>query len=596
MKTANFKKISIIDWDVHPHIKANQEYLHRLSAEELLKAFYTEAGLFEPVRYAPTDYEGWEFTSCAIRGHFTGHYLSALAMAGKYLNDNRLAEKARYITDEMAKCQVENGGKWIMAFPEKYLNFLRDGKNFRVPVYVIHKVMMGLCDVWKYLEYAPAKDAVVKMADYLDDWSKAMTAEQLRKVINYESGGIVEPLGEVYAFTGEEKYKQLADRFVRRDLFDRLINGEDGLTNMHANTTAPEAAAVARLYEITGDEYYKRAAEAYYNCAIRRRGYFVTGGNNSGECYIPPYHQLARMGEMTQEHCTSYNLVRLADFLYRWTENVEYADYIERVTYNSLLAQNSIKTGTVSYFLPITGGGKKQWQTETKDFSCCMGTSVQSNASYFERILYAKENTLIIGQLVWFDGVVSVGGQDVHLWFGKVNTCKDMTSMQNYYLNEFSRPKVDVYKLFFDSESSVDFKLKIRIPTWAKNPEFFVDGERVNASVDGGYVTYDLSGVKGEAEMRVERALRLEKMPDANLYAFIHGPKVLAGKINCERTLYGSSTNPDDILRPYDENHWGGWSYNYYTKGQYENFPVVPLCDIMDDTPFTIYFPIEEKK
>ena len=595
MLISEFKRADLIDWDVFPHQKATVEYLHRLSADELLKAFYTEAGLCEPVRYAPTDYEGWEYISCAIRGHFTGHYLSALAMAGKYCHDTRLAEKARYITDEMIKCQTENGGQWIMAFPEKNLNFLLKNKNYRVPVYVIHKVMMGLIDVWKYLGYAPAKDAVIKMADYLYDWSGKLSEEEMRSVINFESGGITEVLGEVYYIAKEEKYKVLAERFVRRDLFDRLIEGVDCLTNMHANTTAPEAVGIARLYEITGDEYYRKAAEAYYDCAIRKRGYFVTGGNNSGECYIPPYRQLARMGDMVQEHCTSYNLVRLADFLFRWTKNAEYADYMERVIYNSLLAQNNNKTGVVSYFLPITGGGKKSWQTDTKDFSCCMGTNVQSNVSYTERLLYREGNEFLLAQYIWFDGVIEVDEKDVHLWFGKVNFNKDMTSMINYRLNEYARPKTDIYKLFYDAKSPVSFSLKVRIPSWAKDAEAFLDGKAAKKDESGDYFVFDINGEKGEIEIRFERTLRIEKMADANLYAFVHGPKVLAGKIDRERTLKGSVSDPETILRPYDENHWGGWYYNYYTQGQYENFPVVPLCDVMDDSPYTVYFPIEEK-
>ena len=99
---------------------------------------------------------------------------------------------------------------------------------------------------------------------------------------------------------------------------------------MHANTTIPEAHGAARAWEVTGDTRWRRIVEAYWRCAVTDRGYFCTGGQTCGEIWTPPFQQAAHLGDKNQEHCTVYNMMRLADYLLRWTGDVTYADYWER--------------------------------------------------------------------------------------------------------------------------------------------------------------------------------------------------------------------------------------------------------------------------
>ena len=45
------------------------------------------------------------------------------------------------------------------------------------------------------------------------------------------------------------------------------------------------------------------------------RGTYCTGGQTSGEVWTPPFEFAARLGDKNQEHCTVYNMIRLADYL-----------------------------------------------------------------------------------------------------------------------------------------------------------------------------------------------------------------------------------------------------------------------------------------
>ena len=95
--------------------------------------------------------------------------------------------------------------------------------------------------------------------------------------------------------------------------------------------TAPRAA-----WEVTGDARWRAIVDEYWRCAVTNRGYFATGGQTCGEIWTPPFRQAAHLSEKNQEHCTVFNMMRLADYLLRWTGDVTYADYWERNLINGI--------------------------------------------------------------------------------------------------------------------------------------------------------------------------------------------------------------------------------------------------------------------
>lgn len=154
-----------------------------------------------------------------------------------------------------------------------------------------------------------------------------------------ETGGIMEAWADLYEITGDPKHLELMRWYERPRLTGPVLKGEDILTNVHANTTIPEIHGCARAYEVTGEERFRKIAQQYWDLAVTRRGAFATGGQTCGEIWTPMQVQSTRLGESNQEHCVVYNMIRLADYLFRWTGDVKYADYIEQNIHNGLLAQ-----------------------------------------------------------------------------------------------------------------------------------------------------------------------------------------------------------------------------------------------------------------
>ena len=58
--------------------------------------------------------------------------------------------------------------------------------------------------------------------------------------------------------------------------------------------------------------------------------------------WIPPFHIRERLGKLNQEHCAVYNMMRLAEFLYQYTGDIEFENYRELNLYNGILALSLI--------------------------------------------------------------------------------------------------------------------------------------------------------------------------------------------------------------------------------------------------------------
>jgi DUF1680 family protein len=220
--------------------------------------------------------------------------------------------------------------------------------------------MMGLYDMYAWAGNQQALEILLKWAHWFSRWTAQFTREQFDGMLDVETGGMLEVWADLYGITGEKEHYELIKRYDRRRLFDPLLAGKDVLTNMHANTTIPEIHGAARFWEVTGEDRYRDIVEAYWRCAVTDRGYFCTGGQNNGEFWIPPGLLSTRLGDKNQEYCTVYHMMRLADYLLRWTGDAAYDDYWERNLYNGSLC--SIRIPIITYFLPIRSSAVKKWE------------------------------------------------------------------------------------------------------------------------------------------------------------------------------------------------------------------------------------------
>src|SRR5437773_341140 len=106
-------------------LEVNRRFLLAQDENRLLHMFRITAGL--PSTAEPLG--GWEAPVNELRGHYVGHYLSALAKMSRSLADADLKARGDRIVTELAKCQQQLGNGYLSAFPEEFFGPLAQGHD-----------------------------------------------------------------------------------------------------------------------------------------------------------------------------------------------------------------------------------------------------------------------------------------------------------------------------------------------------------------------------------------------------------------------------------------------------------------------------------
>jgi len=565
----------------------NRKYMMSLSNENLLQNFYLEAGLWSPPQKPVDCHWGWESPTSQVRGHFLGHWLSGAAMIWAETGDVEIKAKADRIVAELARCQRENGGEWIGSIPTLYLDWVARGKAVWAPHYTLHKTLMGLFDMYALAGNAQALDVLVNSARWFSRWTEKFTRSQMDDILDVETGGMLEVWANLYGVTGKQEHLDLMHRYDRPRLFNRLLNGDDALTNMHANTTIPEVQGAARAWEVTGDSRWRDIVEAYWRFAVTERATYCTGGQTCGEIWTPPGELATRLGDKNQEHCVVYNMMRLAEYLLTWTGDAQYADYWERNLYNGILAQQHPTTGMIAYFLPLQPGAIKKWGTPTDDFWCCHGTLVQAQTLYTRGVYYQTPHGLALCQYI---------PTELHWdWQGTPVTVTQKPDMQT---GSVHRPDNLTINVTVTAAQPVEFALSVRLPWWLQeSPIIEVNGARVEVPFKpASFFTLQRNWHNDVIRIVLPKGLSTDPLPDdPDVVAFMDGPVVLAGITDEERMLYGDKGNPASILKPDNEREWTNWIPTYKTHGQSHGLRFMPLYEVRDER-YTVYFPVSQRQ
>jgi hypothetical protein len=291
-------------------------------------------------------------------------------------------------------------------------------------------------------------------------------------------------------------------------------------------------------------------------------------------------------------------MMRLAEYLLRWTGDASYDDYWERNLYNGSLAQQHPDTGMVTYFLPLRSGSVKKWGTPTDDFWCCQGTLIQAHTFYVNHIFYQEGKDLVLSQYI-----------PCQLDWDKNGTRIRLTLSEDPHPEVDRRPSNRAYELKVACHQPQEFTLKFRLPWWiSANPEVAINGEK--QAVAGNPSTYaQIHRVwhNDTVHITLPQGLTTSPLPDMpDTVAFMEGPVVLAGVLGdgsgrigaetlIEKTLYCRKGVPTTVLVPDNEREFSRWRIGYRTQGQPENIRFIPLYEIRDEC-YAVYFPIQERR
>jgi len=494
----------------------NRGYMDRLAADRLVHNFRVNAGLTSQA----TPFGGWEEPKGELRGHFTGHYLSAAALTYASTGDAAVKAKGDQMVDELAKCQQALGEGYLSAFPREFWERLDARQKVWAPFYTIHKVMAGMFDMYSLTGNRQALEVLQGMAGWADAWTADKPEAHMQDILRTEYGGMNEVLYNLAAATGEDRWARVGDRYTKKEFFNPLASHRDELQGLHVNTHIPQVIGAARRYEISGDMRFHDVADYFWYEVVGARSY-VTGGTSNGEGWLAPPRQLGaelKRSVSTAECCCAYNMLKLTRHLYAWTGDPRYFDYYERTLLNHRIGTILPEKGYTQYYLSLTPGTWKTFNNEDHSFWCCTGTGVEE---------YSKLNDSIY----WHDG------SDVYVnlfisselnWEEKGFRLRQDTAF----------PEQQSTTLTVTANAPMAMALRLRVPSWLESaPVVRVNGKQLDASAaPGSYLTIQRTWKTGDkVEMALPIALRMEAMPDdSQVQAVLYGPLVLAGDLGSE--------------------------------------------------------------
>ncbi len=592
----------------------NRDYMQRLPADRLLYNFRENAGL--PVGSAQP-FGGWEAKAdgkrgTELRGHFTGHFLSASAQLYASAGDQQAKAKADEMVADLAKCQQKLGGGYLSAFPMELFDRLDalSGRPFTpgprdpsapqlpwAPFYTIHKIMAGLFDMHQLAGSNDALKVVEGMADWADKWSASKTEEHMQQILNVEFGGIAETLYNLAASTNNNQWAKAADRYTKKRFVNPLASRRDELRGLHVNTHIPQVIAAARRYEISGDMRFHDVADFFWYEVVGARTY-VTGGTSNGEGWPAQARELGaelKMNVSTAECCCAYNMLKLTRHLYGWTGDPRYFDYYERTLINHRLGTIQPKTGHTQYYLSLYPGAWKTFNTEDQSFWCCTGSGVEEYSKLNDSIYWHDHEGLYVNLFI---------PSELN-WAEKGFRLRQETKFPDQPSTAFT----------VTASKPVQLAVRLRIPAWLKSaPAVRINGRTLEASANpGSYLTLSRTWKTGDrVELELPMHLSVEAMPDdPKTQAFLYGPLVLAGDLGSEGlneklitgpnappmrrsgavppidipTFRAAGADPSSWIKPGDK------PLTFRTTGQQRDVALMPINSIFDKR-YNVYWQV----
>jgi uncharacterized protein len=491
-------------------LETNRTFLLGLDPQRLLHMFRVTAGL--PSSAEPLG--GWEAPENELRGHFTGHYLSACALTWAQTGDAAVRERGMLVAAALAQCQAALGNGYLSAFPEEFFERLRAGKPVWAPFYTLHKIMAGLFDTATLSGDPAALETLRGMATWVERWTQPLDAAQMAQVLEREYGGMNELLYSLGAQTAEPRWVNLAQRFERERLYAPLAAGRDELQGLHVNTTVPQIIGAARGFEVTGDERERSVAEFFWHTVAERRCYCTGGTSNEESWNAPPGVLAHELSGYTQESCVTYNMQKLTRHLYGWSADVHLADYYERTFYNGILGVQHPGDGDKLYYLPLAGGYWKLFGTPLHDFWCCTGSMAESFAKlgdsiYFHDAAGVYVNLFVPSELTWAERGVRL-------------------------VLDTRFPEEDTLRITVRTARPTRLALHVRVPYWASGSSAALNGHSLpGAPPPASYLTLQRRWSDGDVlSVRLPMRLHTAPMPDdPSLQAVMYGPLVLAARL-----------------------------------------------------------------
>ena len=449
---------------------------------------------------------------------FVGHYLAA----GPLLYNATGNDEIRRRNEELIKVIVANQRE------DGYLGTYHDGLEFDYTFSVWNQNFMikGLLAQYAHFGNEDALQAAMKCADYNANGFLHSDTTDLLFGVNQgiQHATILEEMAHIYSMTGKRLYLDFANYIL-----DRLEHSSIKVITMPNKaefwaipymigcTKGIEMFnvyfGVLKMYEITGDESYLKAAEQYWK-ALQNAQIRITGNGTIGEHWG---HLGNKPVELTNdlrpnENCVAMGWMKFNADLSLFSGEGKYFDELEKTLYNHLIGAQALDGHDFSYYQGNIG--YKIHEKDPGAYSCCRYRGMRILACLPGYVYMQSDQSVAVNLYTPSTTAAMVNGQKVVL------------------VQETLYPKNGLVKISIQPENKVAFRLMLRKPSWSQSVQVKLDGKVVDCEEDRGYLildqTWDPTGLIVEMEMEMTSSFIRATINEKEHVAVKYGPLVLA--------------------------------------------------------------------
>jgi len=543
----------------------NHALLLGLNEDGLLRPFRVREGLPAPGE----ELGGWYSTDGFAPACPYGQWMSALA---------RMYAVTR---DETTYAKIDRMIKGYAATIDQASKFYQ---GYRFPAYIYDKLSIGLTDAHVFAGHPAALDVLARATDavlpFLPPKAIPHKDPPLPGGTDDESYTMPENFYLAWQRTGDQRYYNLAKRFLYDDYFDPLSRGENALVGRHAYSHVNALGSAAVAYLAMGDEKYLRAAKNAFGF-VQQQSY-ATGGWGPREHFILPGS--GKLGESLntihasfETPCGAYAHFKIARYLMRITGDPRYGDSMEQVLYNTVLGAKPIQPdGQAFYYSDYTFKGEKVFFG--KQWPCCSGTLPQIAADYRISAHFKGERGVYVNLYLPSTLRSNAHGAQIAL----------MQTSEYPYDSQI--------RLHVTASRPATFSIFLRIPAWARGATLAVNGERNARKLEAGsFAEVRREWKTGDRiEMELPFTTRLEAVdaehPD--VMALATGPLVLMA-LRSNGTNGGFDATQQHVTRTLllAARQTASQGHEWTVGSGAETLRMKPFLDIADE-PYTTYLKV----
>jgi DUF1680 family protein len=533
-----------------------------ISDDQILHGFRRRAG-----HHAPGDsMGGWCTTDSSV---IFGQLISGLARVGKQFNDAAALEKAIRLFEGWRQTAGPDG-------------------DARMSTYGWDKLLGGLVDLAAAADYAPALDYAAQTTRWAGrTFDRTRTPASAIDWDGRHPGGTLEwyTLGEnlyrAFLATGDAAFGEFADVWRYEAFWQKFAQTAEpsDAHSVHAYSHVNSLCSLAAAYEVTKDP---SLLPMLVNAAdyILRTQCYATGGYGPRERLLPVTGQLGRALDLCLDHaevgCGSWAAFKLGTYLLRFTREIRFADWMERVLHNLIGAALPVRPDGRTYYYADyrPGGATKQYFDSL--WPCCSGTYLQSLTAYHQLLYFRGENDDLYAALY-------LPSEVEHRTAAGTVTVRQRT---NY-------PAEETVTFQINGPVSARFRLRLRVPAWIAQATATLPGGRQVRAAGGTWLDAGDRWNDGDS-VCLHLPARFDLQPvDAqhpHRCAIVRGPVVFAqnGRY-CRPLRLDSADELRDRIQPDSAGRPNTFAFSEKETNDLGSGTIRPLHEFAENVPYRVY-------